>query len=108
MFEQFKKLTEELNKYKQFLMDQSIKEYFWTKWNREEIKRKAEEVKDLFDEIACGYLDDYIVLIHNHLIYPILKYKKIPRENFLNMGKLEKYYILTEYGLKEIVNKKVN
>lgn len=99
-------LSKELHGYLDYLRNQSLKQYNWGLWNQDEIKSKAEEISNLFDEIGVGYIDDYLGLIHNRLASPILGHKKKPRENFVNLDKLDKYYILTERGLKEIKNKK--
>lgn len=103
---QLRKLSDELYEHHRYLQNQSIQEFYWERWNKEEIEQKSEVIRSRFDEIAISYLDDYMGLIHNRLITPIFGHKKIPREGFANMDKLEKYYILTEEGLQEIVNKK--
>lgn len=59
-----------------------------------------------FDEIAVGYVDDYLTLVHNELITPVIGYKKMLRENFANMDKQKIYFILTKDGVKEKINKK--
>jgi len=103
---QFKNLTDKLNKHQHFIQDQSVKEFYWKKWDRTEIEDKTKEISTLFDQMAVGYLDDYLGLIHNRLVAPIFKYKKIPRENFANLDKVDYYFILTENGLKKILVKK--
>lgn len=100
---QLKKLTDSLYQHHRYLLDQSIKQFDWSLWDREEIEKKSEELHDKFDEIAIGYLDDYLGLIHNHLASPVLGYKKLPRENFANMEKLSSYHVLSEKGLKKII-----
>jgi len=103
---QLKNLTDKLYEYQKFIRSHSMKEFYWKKWDKTGIEDKAEEIRTLFDQIAVGYLDDFMVLIHNRLITPILKYKKEPRENFRNLDKLGSYFILTENGLKKILVKK--
>jgi hypothetical protein len=98
-------LSKKLNEYLGYLRDQQLKQYNPMLWDRSNIETKADKILDLFDEIGVGYIDDYLGLIHNRLASPVLGHKKIPRENFVNLDKLDKYYILTEQGLKEIVNK---
>lgn len=103
---QLKELTNKLHEHQRYLQDQSVKQWNWKLWNKEEIEQKSEEMVNLFNAVAIGYVDDYLGLIHNRLVSPIFKHKKKPRENFANMDKLEKYYILTEEGLKEMKGKK--
>lgn len=73
---QLHSLSNELSKHIQYLQNQSMEEFYWEKWSKEEIENKSDEVRNKFDEIACGYIDDYISLIHNRLISPIFGYKK--------------------------------
>jgi len=101
---QLKQLQGRLHQYINYLQNQSIKEFYWDKWDKDEITKRSEEIRDVFDEIASGYIDDYMVLIHNRLVSPIFGYKKQPRENFANMRKVKEYFILTEDGLKYIKN----
>lgn len=103
---QLNNLSRKINEHHMYLQDLSIKQFYWNLWDRREIEEKHEAVSNLFNLVACGYVDDYLALIHNRLVSPILGYKKELRENFANLDKFEKYYILTEKGLKEIVNKK--
>lgn len=47
-----------------------------------------------------------MLIIFGWLLSHILGHEKTPRENFANLDKLDKYYILTKNGLKEMkVNK---
>ncbi len=103
---QLNDLTKKLHDYNNFLTKKQIEQFNWKLWKKEEIEEKADEISKLFDKIACGYVDDYLTLIHNELITPVIGYKKILRENFANMDKQEKYSILTKDGVKEKINKK--
>lgn len=98
-----KALTTDLYKHHSYLQDLSLKTYRWEEWNQEDIKQKSKEISEKFDRIAIAYLDDLMVEIHNSLVSPILGYKKIPREGFVNMPK--KYEILTREGIKEVENR---
>jgi len=104
---QLKNLSRKLHEYLDYLRERSLKQHNWTLWDKSEIEERAEDISNLFDQIGIGYIDDYLGLIHNRLASPILGHKKKPRENFANLEKLNKYYILTEKGLQEIINKKI-
>jgi len=103
---QLKDLVNKMYEHHSYLRNQSIQQFDWKLWNRKEIEGKAEETSDLFNKVACGYIEDYFVLIHNKLVSPILGYRKIHRENFNKIDKVDSYFILTENGLKKITNKK--
>lgn len=96
---QFKELMDNLYKYEDYLRDLSVRNYKWKEWDKEEIKRKSEKIQEEFNKIAIGYLDDFMVEIHNCLIDPIFKYKKRHREDFKNVP--TKYEVLTKDGIKE-------
>jgi len=96
-------LTKKLYEYHEYLQSQPSKQFDWQLWKKMEIESATEDVGNLFNKIAVGYIEDYFVLIHNELVYPILGHKKTHRENFANMDKLKSYSILTESGLKEII-----
>ena len=101
---QLQELTKHLNAHHKYLQDLSIKNLYWETWNKEEIREKSEELAKEFDQIAVGYLDDFMVEIHNCLIGPILENKIIPRTDFKNLP--ERYKILTKDGIKEIKKEK--
>ena len=98
-------LSKELSEHMSYLQKQSTGEWYWEKWNRGEIERKAKEISDLFNELAIGFIDDYMGLIHNRLVASIFGYRKKPRETFANLDKVASYRILTEQGEKEVISK---
>jgi len=97
---QLSQLTNKLYKHHQYLQNLQIQNYWWEKWDREDIKRRTEKISEEFDQIAIGYVDDFMVEIHNILISSLIGYKKITRENFKNLPK--NYKVLTQDGIKEI------
>jgi len=102
---QFNRLTDDLNKYHQYLQFLPMKiNSRWDKLNEKEIKERAEQIGGRIDRIACGYVDDFIGLIHNALIASIFGRERRPRENFANMP--QEYAILTRDGIKDTVLKK--
>ncbi len=101
---QLQELTKNLYKHHKYLQDLSIKNLYWETWNQEEIKEKSKELAKEFDQIAVGYLDDFLVEIHNYLIEPILENKIIYRTDFKNLP--ERYKILTKNGIQEVKRKK--
>jgi len=102
------KLSKRINEHHNYLQDLSIKQFNWNLWNKQEIEEKHQQVDDLFTAVACGYIDDYLALIHNRLVAPILGHKKKLRENFANLEKAKEYHVLTEKGLEKVVNKKTS
>ena len=105
---QLNNLSKKISAHHIYLQNLSIKQFNWKLWNRQEIEKKHEEVNSLFNAIACGYVDDYLALIHNRLVAPILGHRKKLRENFANLDKAKEYYVLTEKGLEKIVNKRIS
>jgi len=103
--EQLSSLSNELWKFQNFILLQSIKEFYWQKWDIEKINDEAEKLGVKYNKIAVGYVDDYMTLVYNELVSDILGHKKEHRENFDNLDKLEKYHILTKEGLIEVRNK---
>lgn len=97
---QFKKLMDNLYEHENYLRDLPVKNYKWEGWDKKDIENKSNRVNEEFNKIAVGYLDDFMVEIHNCLIGPIFEYKKRHRENFKNMP--TKYEILTKDGIKKI------
>jgi hypothetical protein len=97
---QFKKLMDNLYKHEDYLRDLSVKNYKWKEWNKEDIKNRSSQINEEFDKIAVGYLDDFMVEIHNCLVGPIFGHKKMYRENFENLP--TKYEVLTKDGIKKI------
>lgn len=101
---QLKELKNKLWEHQDYLNNLCVKQWNWKLWNRSEIKKRSEEMDSFLDKIAIGFVDDYMVLIHNELIAPVLGYKKKLRENFVNLDKFESYEILTKKGIKKITN----
>lgn len=93
-------LTDLLYKHHEYLVNLSRKNYKWEEWDYKDIEKHSEKMMECFDEIASAYLDDFMVEVHNCLVYPILEYKKEPRKNFNKTT--NKYKILTKNGIKEI------
>lgn len=96
---QFKKLIDNLYKHENYLRDLPVKNYKWKEWDKKDMENKSNKIDEEFDKIAVGYLDDFMVEIHNCLVGPIFEYKKRHRENFKNMP--TRYEILTKDGIKE-------
>jgi len=93
-------LINELNEHHEYLNSLSRNNYKWEEWDRKEIEKRLDEIREKFDLISHAYLDDFMVEVHNCLVYPILGYKKEPRKNFKKAT--NKYKILTRDGIKEI------
>ena len=70
--------------------------YDWRKWNRKDIEKIANDMKNRVLNIV-SYLQDFIVLIHNELMSEYFNYSK-PTRKILD----EKYKVLTKNGF--IVN----
>ena len=94
------KLTQDLNNHHSYLQKISISNLYWRTWNQVEIKEKSKELSKKFVKIAVGYLDDFVIEIHNCLIKSLLGNRIVPREDFKNLP--ERYEILTKDGVKEI------
>lgn len=102
---QLKKLIDDLHKHVSYLQNIRFKEYDWKKWDIKEIEEVSAKISKEFDKISIGFVDDFMIEVHNELVYPVLKYKKSKRENFLNMP--EKCEVLTKKGIEiKIINKK--
>ncbi|MCK5476239.1 MAG: hypothetical protein KAI71_06700 [Candidatus Pacebacteria bacterium] len=96
-------LTDELNKHYEYLSNLSRENYKWEEWDCKDIEERSKKMTKKFDLISGAYLDDFMVEVHNCLVYPILEYKKKPRKNFKNT--METYTILTKKGIKEVKKK---
>ena len=102
LFSEFSRLNLELRNYTDSLRKLSITNNNWREWNIEEIKQKADNMRTEFD-LVFAYSDDFMGLIHNVLMAPILGYKKQSRETF-NLERFNEpfvYKILTINGLEE-------
>ncbi|MCK9573639.1 MAG: hypothetical protein M0R20_04500 [Candidatus Omnitrophica bacterium] len=97
---QFTQLTDNLYDYHKYLQSIQIKNFYWETWDKEEIKKRSKKIQDEFDQIAVGYLDDFMIEINNSLLSPIFKSKSVLREDFKNLP--ERYKILTKDGIQEI------
>jgi len=96
-------LVNELNEHHEYLNSLSRNNYKWEEWNRKDIEKHLDEMGKKFDLISHAYLDDFMVEVHNVLVYPIIKYKKEPRKNFKKT--MSTYTVLTRKGIKEIKKK---
>jgi hypothetical protein len=97
---QLTQLTNNLYEYHKYLQSISIKNLYWETWDKEEIKERSKKIQDEFDQIAVGYLDDFMIEINNSLLSPIFKNKSVLREDFKNFP--ERYKVLTKNGIQEI------
>ncbi len=89
-------------KYVDFHRNQLIEnDYDWKRMDRENIKEETKKTREKFDKIAVGFVNDYIDLVHNKLIYPIFDKKKILREDFNYIESIEAE-TLTKEGIKKI------
>jgi hypothetical protein len=102
LFTEFRKLNKKLSDHQLYLLEL---EYDWKIWDQEDIKKHFKEINSEFDAAGTGFVDDFMVLVHNLLVSPIFGYKKRHRENFANLEKLKSYKILTIDGLVEVINK---
>ena len=101
---QLKKMLGDLQEHVNYLQDIRFKEYDWNKWDIKKIEEMSAKISKEFDKISIGFVDDFMVEVHNELVYPVLKYKKLKRENFNNMPK--ECEVLTKKGIKvEKINK---
>lgn len=102
LFSELEKLTKKLYDHHRYLQHLPVANYDWRTWNKEGIERKTDYLGEEFDKIVC-YLDDFMVLVHNILIAPIVGYEKNPREtiDFSRIKKPIQYKILTKKGFIE-------
>lgn len=98
---EFSDLSQALWAYTQFNMSLLNNEYDWKKWDRVAIETEAEKIRTKFDKIACGFLNDFIDLLHDELIQPIFSIKKVRREDF-NYTQSTEAETLTKKGIKII------
>lgn len=98
---EFSGLSKVLWVYTQFHMSQPTNEYDWKKWNRTQIETETEKVRNKFDRVASGFLNDFTDLLHDELIQPIFNTRKIPREEFNYIEPIEAE-TLTKKGIKVI------
>ena len=76
LFEEFKDITNKIYIYRDFLQTETLNEYDWRKWDIEKLKKESNGLAENFTDIYGGYLDDFMGLIHNKLVTPILGHKK--------------------------------
>ncbi len=108
LFDECNRVGKRIYEYHNFLQMYSIKEYDWHKWNKAEIQKAAYGISDDFSDVASGYVDDFMGLIHNELVADILNYHKGTR-NIRHIKNKVKFLILTKDGIIEhehIPNKK--
>ena len=98
----FGELMVDLREFQGYLQGLSHKEFYWEKWNREEIDLKFEEISKKFDDNSA-FFDDYMTDIHNILVGKIFGHYKKKRENFNKLPEI--YNILTPKGIKKVKNK---
>lgn len=97
------KLEKELRNFHQYLQDLPMKEFYWEKWDRQEIDLKSDEIHKLLLE-QNAYFDDLVTEVHNALVGKIFGHCKEKRENFVGLPKV--YRVLTPRGVKDIKKKK--
>lgn len=97
---QLNNLSKLLHAHQQYLIDLSVKEFYWEKWNRDDILKRTDDLSNKFNEIGIAYMEDFMGLIHNRLIKPIFGKKRYPREFFNPKGPV-KCNVLTEDGIEE-------
>ena len=98
---EFGGLSKVLWTYNQFHRNQSLNEYDWKKWDKINIENETEKVRDKFDRVAAGFLNDFTDLLHDELMCPIFSTKKVPREEF-NYVRPTEAETLTKKGIKVI------
>jgi hypothetical protein len=79
-----KKLVEEIWEFQRYLQGLPQQEFFWERWNREEINQKYDEINIKFNKNGA-YFDDFITEVHNVLVGKIFGHYKKKRENFANL-----------------------
>jgi hypothetical protein len=101
LFKEFSSLSDAIWEHVNYLREVLTNESDWKKWNQEEIKTKAKEIREKYDQVAVVYLNDFMDCVHDELIAPIFNQKKIVREDF-NYKKPIVSKTLTKEGIKEI------
>jgi len=100
LFTELSRLSGEISDHAQYLMSRPSNNYRWREWDKREIEKRCDALRDDFDQVN-SYLNDYMDLVHRELIYPIFGRKRIPREEF-NYKKDIVSKTLTKTGIKEI------
>lgn len=101
LYTEFDDFDKKISKYIDYLNIDIPKGHLnWKEWDRKEAEKKAESLSNDFD-INIAYLSDLIDLVHEELIFPILKSKRVKREDF-NYRKKTISKTLTRTGIKNI------
>jgi hypothetical protein len=103
-WDRYGKLSKDLWEFQRYLQGLSQKEFYWEKWNKEDVKSELKKINEKVDDNS-GFFDDLITDIHNILVGKIFGHYKKKRENFANLPVL--YDILTSNGIKKIKNKSI-
>ncbi len=101
LFAEINRLKKNIDNQISFFQMYSIeKGHDWRAWNQDDLKKRAEDIRDSSFEIG-SYINDFMVLVHNKLMAQYFGYYRESRKTLDS-----KYKILTLKGLVENVDKK--
>jgi len=99
LFKEISLLQKTINEQSELLQMYSVKNgHDWRKWDRTEIQKIADNIRDSTYGIGC-YLGDFMVLVHNELLSKYFKQKRFTRKTLD-----PKYKVLTMNGIVENVD----
>ncbi|MFA6428174.1 MAG: hypothetical protein WCW02_01355 [Candidatus Buchananbacteria bacterium] len=99
LFKEISLLQKTINEQSDLLQMYSVKSgHDWRKWDRAEIQKIADNIRDGAYGIGC-YLGDFMVLVHNELLAKYFKQKRLTRKTLD-----PKYKVLTMNGIVENVD----
>lgn len=102
LFNELGDVTDKIQDYAQSLPDLILNiNSAWQTWDREGMKKKADEMEEEFNQIAITYVRDFMDMIHEELVQPIFSRKRKPREDY-NYFDAVTSPTLTRKGIKNI------